>query len=259
MADAIESIFIRCISSDLNAAESEYTAQLFLELLESRPPKSEPELRELVLEALDSSSADEERAEAIVAELCLKPSLLAVVQRRHPPPVADLDVPIGAEVLAVLAEDQEWHPAKVTAYSEGQFNVLFSEYNKEQPLSRDQMVLMEDLAEEDAAGEEGTCLMCGHCLKLTRHHLIPRTTHPKYLKKGYTKEFLNTCIDICRRCHSAVHRLYPEAVLASTYHTLELLLQDPQVQRWIAYAKTSHKTTKWDMQLLRSKAKSLPK
>jgi len=43
-----------------------------------------------------------------------------------------------------------------------------------------------------------TCEMCERYMPLTKHHLIPRSTHKKYTKMGYTPEVLNTCASICR-------------------------------------------------------------
>ena len=78
--------------------------------------------------------------------------------------------------------------------------------------------------------------MCERELPLTRHHLIPRQTHARYFKKGYTRELLNTCLDCCRPCHSAIHRIADNATLAREYNTLELIMAHPDIQRWVMYA-----------------------
>lgn len=35
--------------------------------------------------------------------------------------------------------------------------------------------------------EPGCCLMCERKTTLTAHHLIPKTVHNRYIKKGYTR------------------------------------------------------------------------
>lgn len=168
----------------------------------------------------------------------------------------DLEVDVDTEVKALLSEDSEWHMARVVAYlGPDSFRVLFTEFNKEQIVSRKEIVLLEDLEENTNTSNRGTCAMCDNICLLTRHHLIPRTVHPIYLKRGLTKGFLSTCVDICRKCHSAVHRLYSEPVLAESYNTLEKLLADPSIQKWISYARTNKKSTKWDMQMLRAQGR----
>ncbi|KAG2381844.1 hypothetical protein C9374_006228 [Naegleria lovaniensis] len=94
-----------------------------------------------------------------------------------------------------------------------------------------------DADDDDGAYvEDGCCVMCEREMKLTRHHLIPRTCHKKYLKRGqYTKEHLNKCILICRVCHDAVHSFISLDDMAEHYHTLETILSHPKVQRWIPY------------------------
>lgn len=92
----------------------------------------------------------------------------------------------------------------------------------------------------------GACAMCDRIMPLTKHHLIPRTTHKYYLKKGFTQEHLNTCVDICRPCHSAVHNLIDEKTLAKQYNTVEALLAHEGVQKFIAYAQKQKVRTKQD-------------
>jgi hypothetical protein len=154
----------------------------------------------------------------------------------EPAPLGMGEPTVGARCIAVLSEDDEWHPAVVTdVLGDDSFQVTFTEYSKPQTVSKAQLVLEENIADDDSRRD--ACPMCDRIMPLTRHHLIPRMMHEKYLKLGNTQEFLNTCLDICRQCHSAVHRAEPEAVLASDYHTLELLLTHPRVQKWITYAR----------------------
>jgi hypothetical protein len=127
-----------------------------------------------------------------------------------------------------------------------------------------------DELEEEEVEAEGGCAMCAREMPLTRHHLIPRLEHKhgeddtahrvgwphstatsseavshcflcfvcfscsgKYAQMN--KEYLNRCTLICRPCHSAVHGFESEKSLAANFNTIELLLADPRIQRWIGY------------------------
>jgi len=84
----------------------------------------------------------------------------------------------------------------------------------------------------------GTCLLCQRTTALTFHHLIPRKVHRRaHFRKHYDKASLNIGIDICRTCHSGIHRHYNEMVLAKRLSSLEALQQDPALARfftWVA-------------------------
>ena len=248
-------LFLRCVGSQLADSEREYVTSLLLELCQQTPPTDEASLSTLIESSFEGTNVDDvdDVVERVMDELRLKGLAFAE------PDMADLDVAVDDKVMAVLNEDSEWHEAVVKAYlGPNKFSVLFTEYGKVQSVARDELALMEDIADNDAADslDSGVCPMCEREAKLTKHHLIPRTMHAKYIKKGFTKAHLNTCVDICRKCHSAVHRLYPEPVLAAEYDTAEKLMADPRVQKWMAYAKTSNKSTKWDMQMMRLHGKS---
>jgi hypothetical protein len=88
------------------------------------------------------------------------------------------------------------------------------------------------------------CEMCGRIMPLTAHHLRPRSEHDVYLKRGLSQEELNTCADLCRPCHSAVHRRFDNKTLAASYFTVTLLLADEKLQRWAAYAAKQHSRTR---------------
>merc|ERR1711879_439957 len=49
-----------------------------------------------------------------------------------------------------------------------------------------------DEEEEDGEGEAGICPICNREIPLTFHHSIPKSTHRKMMKLGYTKIQLNT-------------------------------------------------------------------
>ncbi|EAU81632.1 hypothetical protein CC1G_02648 [Coprinopsis cinerea okayama7 len=81
------------------------------------------------------------------------------------------------------------------------------------------------------------CEICEREVALSYHHLIPRSTHAKVLRRGWHPEsMLNKVAWLCRACHSAVHRVATNEELAQHYHTVELLLVREDIQRWRAYA-----------------------
>ena len=71
------------------------------------------------------------------------------------------------------------------------------------------------------------CPLCGRELDSTAdlHHLVPKS------KKG--KE----TIRLHKICHSKIHSLYDEKVLAKHYNTIEKLLESEDIQRFIKWIK----------------------
>lgn len=128
--------------------------------------------------------------------------------------------------------------------------------------------------EEDDDGEwigEGECQLCERDIKLTRHHLIPRSTWPRLesrlnnaahaIAEGKEMEariilgegmvhllgslasdrktirtVLKTTCDICRPCHSMIHRTHDNMTLANEYNTVEKLLQDSKIYNFCRWA-----------------------
>ncbi|KAH9475512.1 Putative protein YisB [Psilocybe cubensis] len=81
------------------------------------------------------------------------------------------------------------------------------------------------------------CEMCGRTVPLTYHHLIPRSTHTKVLKQGWhPKAMLNSVAWLCRPCHSVVHHVASNEDLARYFHTVELLMEREDIQKWQKYA-----------------------
>lgn len=106
----------------------------------------------------------------------------------------------------------------------------------------------EETENEEENLEEGCCLICERKTALTAHHLIPKTTHKHYLKKGYTMKELSKTIGICRPCHSAVHRAEDEKTLAESWNTLEKLLTHPKIIAFIPYIQKQKVRSKEDAQ-----------
>ncbi|KAF2743682.1 hypothetical protein M011DRAFT_496801 [Sporormia fimetaria CBS 119925] len=81
------------------------------------------------------------------------------------------------------------------------------------------------------------CELCHRdWIPLTYHHLIPKSTHERVLKRGWhTEDRLNSVAWLCRSCHSFVHRLSGNEELAREWYTIELLEQREDVQVWVKW------------------------
>merc|ERR1712217_276669 len=175
----------------------------------------------------------------VISELCRKRVLVSAVPK----------IEEGSVVLALLTEDDDWHEAFVqTALSKQSFQVIFLDYGKPQETLAANIRPMETVVDDEGAEEslqEGKCEMCGRQKLLTFHHLIPKDVHPTYLKKRLppgidgepTRSFLNSYgTMVCRQCHSFIHRLAPNDVLAKEYNTLQKIMEQPSVKRWVEWA-----------------------
>jgi hypothetical protein len=70
--------------------------------------------------------------------------------------------------------------------------------------------------------------------------------HARYRKKGWSQEVLNKTVDLCRPCHSAVHKWEDEATLAAKFNTLDLLLEHPSCESWVLYVSKQRVSSKQD-------------
>lgn len=128
-----------------------------------------------------------------------------------------------------------------------------------------------DKEESDYVGE-GECELCERYIRLTKHHLIPKSTWHRIIPRlkraaessnasleetlshllvttsnkddvslstttKYWKNILNkqTCL-ICRACHSAIHRFHSNETLAIEFNTVERLLGDEKVFKYAKWA-----------------------
>ncbi|MBD3261405.1 MAG: hypothetical protein GF334_06925 [Candidatus Altiarchaeales archaeon] len=89
--------------------------------------------------------------------------------------------------------------------------------------------------------EKTACTLCGRDIPerryVEKHHLTPRS------KKG------RETIIVCSDCGNQVHRLFTNNELRDTYNTVEVLLSDPRMQKWIRWIRKQrfgvcHKTKK---------------
>lgn len=136
--------------------------------------------------------------------------------------------------------------------------------------------LQEVNALDDDDGEvigEGECELCERHVQLTKHHLIPKSTHtrvePKLwnaataitdgeperakrilgsglehainqlqngARKTSIRSILNQTCNICRPCHSAIHRTHDNMTLALHYNNIEQLLEDEHIYKFCQWA-----------------------
>lgn len=83
------------------------------------------------------------------------------------------------------------------------------------------------------------CQLCGSDQQISFHHLIPRTCHKnKWFTKRFSKEDMRSRgIDVCRLCHNFIHSQYDEKMLGRHFNTIEALLDDEGIKKYVAWAK----------------------
>ncbi len=84
----------------------------------------------------------------------------------------------------------------------------------------------------------GRCELCQReGVELTRHHLIPRSTHQRRrIRRQFDRSRREHAIlHVCRACHKQIHALIPEMELALRYHSREALLSHPELARFVAW------------------------
>mmetsp|Transcript_29519 Transcript_29519/g.68074 ORF Transcript_29519/g.68074 Transcript_29519/m.68074 type:complete len:302 (-) Transcript_29519:121-1026(-) len=227
-------------------ASATYIAASILAYSAEAKPQTSKQWCSVVQEVLSDASMvlDEDDADGAVKWVVTELSNRGILK------VAPTQVDEGDIVLALLEEDDDWHEAVVQQVHEGgSCEVLFLRYGKPQLTLPTNLRCLDTVVDDEEDGEDalqvGTCEMCKLERLLTFHHLIPKDTHPTYLKKRLpsgvqgepTRIFLNSYgIMVCRQCHSYVHRLAPNEVLAKEFNTLDKILEHEMVQRWVQWA-----------------------
>ena len=146
--------------------------------------------------------------------LSVSPSTLSIVLARLPPTVADSLVsyrllPSSADLPALVTSIVESYVAAITN--------LATMSSRLTPTTE--------------------CELCARdWIPLTYHHLIPRSTHDKVLKRGWHPEWrLNMGAWLCRACHDFVHRSAKNEELARYWWSLDLLREREDVQAWVKW------------------------
>lgn len=232
--------------------DCKFLASSFVAYAAEREPESLRQWQALLGEVLaDAGRAlDDDDPEAAARRVCLQ------LARRRLLVVKEKVLEAGEQVLALLPEDDEWHPAVIESVAEdSELHIIFLEYGKPLKVASAAVRTLEDVPDEGEGGlTDGECELCARYLKLTFHHLIPQHTHSKYIGKRLppgiegepTRIFLNGYgTMICRQCHNAVHQAETNAVLATTYNTVAKLAAHTVLQRWIEYAKKQTVSNKY--------------
>ena len=124
------------------------------------------------------------------------------------------------------------------------------------PLGEDDEDAGNDGDGDDETAGSGACELCGRdFVRLTRHHLRPRQLHSRLLAQGVSRETLNLTTDLCRSCHSMVHRAESNSDLAAKFNTIEALRAHPALARWAVYAARLRTGTRWDHAVLMSQGR----
>lgn len=72
-------------------------------------------------------------------------------------------------------------------------------------------------------------------VKITEHHLIPRS------RKNHEEDF-GPVADFCGDCHRKVHATWDNKILAKDYYTVELLRVAPELQSYLKWIKKQSST-----------------
>lgn len=84
---------------------------------------------------------------------------------------------------------------------------------------------------------------CGLCKRevssTTKHHLVPRTRHRnKKNKKDFSRDDVRSrLVNLCRPCHKFLHVTFTEKKLERDFNTVERLLADPEVEKFVNWIK----------------------
>lgn len=73
------------------------------------------------------------------------------------------------------------------------------------------------------------CPLCGRPNDdATEHHLVPKSRGGKITKT------------LCRDCHKAIHAVFTNAELETTYNTVESLMSHPELAKMIGFIRKQH-------------------
>ena len=82
--------------------------------------------------------------------------------------------------------------------------------------------------------ETSNCLICnrelGNSDLISKHHLIPKSRGGKH----------STTILIHNICHQKIHSVFTERELKNEFHTVEKLLQQEAMQKFVKWVRKKH-------------------
>jgi 5-methylcytosine-specific restriction endonuclease McrA len=87
----------------------------------------------------------------------------------------------------------------------------------------------DELPESDREPEPVLCPLCERVIpddQKDDHHLVPKSKGGKQ----------TVCLH--RVCHNQIHAIFTDSQLAKKFSTIEAILEDPAVQKFVAWVKT---------------------
>jgi 5-methylcytosine-specific restriction endonuclease McrA len=87
----------------------------------------------------------------------------------------------------------------------------------------------EDFDSSHKAPEAAVCALCGRVIlagEEDAHHLVPKS-------KGGRQTVL-----LHRVCHDQIHAIFTNSQLAKTFSTIEAILENPDIQKFVAWIKS---------------------
>lgn len=87
--------------------------------------------------------------------------------------------------------------------------------------------------------KESNCRLCNRVKYESIHHLIPVSMHRKkmFIRKFGKKEMRERKAVLCRDCHQHIHKTYDEKYLALNLNTVESLLQDEKIKKFLGFIR----------------------
>eukprot|EP00164_Ancoracysta_twista_P000105 GFYU01000150.1.p1 GENE.GFYU01000150.1~~GFYU01000150.1.p1 ORF type:complete len:207 (-),score=68.86 GFYU01000150.1:67-687(-) len=94
---------------------------------------------------------------------------------------------------------------------------------------------------------DGTCKLCGTTNKITIHHLVPKLILKRMRNAGKPKIQVNKyLVEVCRKCHNELHRLWGHGELAAEYQTVDMILAAPEIQPYLQWKRKKEGNLVWD-------------
>ncbi|EAY26634.1 hypothetical protein [Microscilla marina] len=85
----------------------------------------------------------------------------------------------------------------------------------------------------------GDCEICGREKSLSFHHLIPCNLHKKklFLRKFGKEEMKTRGLNLCRMCHSTIHKFFELKDLGLHYNTKDKLMENEKFANYVKWVK----------------------
>ena len=81
------------------------------------------------------------------------------------------------------------------------------------------------------------CELCGRDVpNTTSHHLVPRSTHTKRVKRDLGEE-RNVRANLCVACHRQLHNLFENKTLGKDLNTLDAIRKNDDVVTYVKWIR----------------------